>query len=243
MTVERRDRPTPQTGSHHTVVIEHGDAVGGDPGVALEPGGPEPDRQLERLEGVLRGMGPRPAMGEQDGGSAQRRKTGGHRPVILPHPAPGAQWGGGRRRWKLGPARPTTGPAEDRSPPKRSRRNEKADRIGMTVICVTCGGCGDVELSATAMPGAMRRHRTGDLCVHLSRLRDGRGASGRGPRGRGPRSAGVTCAEWQLPAELAESRIGPPLTHDDLLDFHAPLRTSDWFAALESLPRTTEPDR
>ena len=57
------------------------------------------------------------------------------------------------------------------------------------------------------------------------------------------RSAGVTCADWQLPAELSEARIGPPLTHDDLLDFHDLMRSSDWFSTLETLTRTTEPDR
>ena len=33
-------------------------------------------------------------------------------------------------------------------------------------------------------------------------------------------SSGVRMEVWRLPAELAEPRVGPPLTPDDLLDFH-----------------------
>jgi hypothetical protein len=34
---------------------------------------------------------------------------------------------------------------------------------------------------------------------------------------------------WRLPAELGESRVGPPLTPDDLLDFHLLLQDNAWF--------------
>ena len=37
---------------------------------------------------------------------------------------------------------------------------------------------------------------------------------------------------WRLPAELTESRIGEPLTPDDLLDFHLLLTGDDWFEEL-----------
>ena len=37
---------------------------------------------------------------------------------------------------------------------------------------------------------------------------------------------------WRLPAELTESRVGAPLTPDDLLDFHLLLTGDDWFEEL-----------
>jgi len=45
-------------------------------------------------------------------------------------------------------------------------------------------------------------------------------------------SSGVRMQVWRLPAELAETRLGPPLTPDDLLDFHLLLAGRDWFEAL-----------
>ncbi len=46
--------------------------------------------------------------------------------------------------------------------------------------------------------------------------------------------AGAPHSTWQWPAELAEARSGPPLTPDDLLDFHVLLEHDDWFASLAS---------
>lgn len=45
------------------------------------------------------------------------------------------------------------------------------------------------------------------------------------------RSAGVTIAEDDLDGATAE-RHGPPLTLDDLIDFHFMLQRDDWFADL-----------
>ena len=45
-------------------------------------------------------------------------------------------------------------------------------------------------------------------------------------------SSGVRMQVWRLPAELNESRIGPPLTPDDLLDFHLLLAGNNWFSDL-----------
>ena len=42
-------------------------------------------------------------------------------------------------------------------------------------------------------------------------------------------SSGVRMQVWRLPAELGESRVGPPLTPDDLLDFHLLLTEDGWF--------------
>ena len=48
-------------------------------------------------------------------------------------------------------------------------------------------------------------------------------------------SAGVQMAVWQLPAELWETRMGEPISHDDLLDFHHLLADDGWFDRLSAL--------
>ena len=44
-------------------------------------------------------------------------------------------------------------------------------------------------------------------------------------------ASGVALDTWSLPAELHESHYGAPITHDDLLDFHAILEDEDLLAA------------
>ena len=51
-------------------MVEHGDAVGRDPDVGLEARRAELERQLERLERVLRRVRARPAVREADRGRA-----------------------------------------------------------------------------------------------------------------------------------------------------------------------------
>jgi len=41
-------------------------------------------------------------------------------------------------------------------------------------------------------------------------------------------SSGVRIEMWRAPAELDEPHYGPPLTFDDLLEFHELLATDDW---------------
>ena len=60
---------------HHAVVIEHRDTVGGDPDIALQPGGAELERQFETGKGVLGRVGPGSAMAEGDGVVEERRKA------------------------------------------------------------------------------------------------------------------------------------------------------------------------
>lgn len=45
-------------------------------------------------------------------------------------------------------------------------------------------------------------------------------------------SGGVRAVVWEYPAEAGERPDGPPLTHDDLLDFHLLLDQPDWFERL-----------
>lgn len=45
-------------------------------------------------------------------------------------------------------------------------------------------------------------------------------------------SSGVRLSVWHLPAELAERHDGPPITYDDLLDFHYAIQKEGWFERL-----------
>ena len=63
-TSDSGDRRPTQARSDDTVVVEHGDAVGGHPHVAFERGGAEALSQGERLDRVVRRMCPCTAMGE-----------------------------------------------------------------------------------------------------------------------------------------------------------------------------------
>ena len=101
----------------------------------------------------------------------------------------------------------------------------------MATIRASCGECGDVELT------------TSDVNVRIcDDTKDGT-YSFRCPhclmtvvKAAETRTidllvaSGVVFTTWQMPAELTEPRLGEPITHDDLLDFHD-LLTND--AALE----------
>ncbi len=41
-------------------------------------------------------------------------------------------------------------------------------------------------------------------------------------------ASGVSLSVWRMPAELAEPHAGPPITYDDLLEFHFQLQRADW---------------
>jgi hypothetical protein len=42
-------------------------------------------------------------------------------------------------------------------------------------------------------------------------------------------SSGVRLSVFSMPAELEEPRYGPPISYDDLLDFHLLLQEDGWF--------------
>ncbi|MBI4729631.1 MAG: hypothetical protein HY775_09065 [Acidobacteria bacterium] len=45
-------------------------------------------------------------------------------------------------------------------------------------------------------------------------------------------SGGVNATVWELPAEMRETHEGPPISLDDVLDFHLLLAQPDWFSQL-----------
>jgi hypothetical protein len=107
----------------------------------------------------------------------------------------------------------------------------------MPTIRATCGDCGDVELT------------TADVRVRVC-IEDSHGEyQFRCPtcqmsvvKTAEPRivdllvASGVELSTWSLPAELFETHVGGPLTHDDLIDFHALLsQGDDWFADVAAM--------
>ena len=108
----------------------------------------------------------------------------------------------------------------------------------MPTIRATCTDCGDVELT------------TSDVRVRVC-IEDNSGSYlFRCPachmavvKPAEPRivdllvASGVELSTWQLPGELYEPRTGPPLNHDDILDFHNLLEADDWFDQLANLVR------
>lgn len=99
----------------------------------------------------------------------------------------------------------------------------------MATIRVSCTTCGDVEITSA------------ELCVRVCRDDSSGTYRFRCPdcgavevRDASPRvievlvTAGVALETWALPAELDEPRTGPPISHDDLLDFHRLLQRADW---------------
>jgi hypothetical protein len=103
----------------------------------------------------------------------------------------------------------------------------------VTTIRANCPSCGDVQLTA------------GDLTVRVCSDTEQGSYNFRCPSCRAAVakdasrrivdllvSSGVRMQVWRLPAELSESRTGPTLTPDDLLDFHLLLQTGSWFERL-----------
>jgi len=107
----------------------------------------------------------------------------------------------------------------------------------MATVRASCETCGDVELT------------TVDVHVRVC-VNDNRGeyrfscpaCSMTVVKAAEPRTvdllvaSGVVLDTWSLPAELNETKVGAPICHDDLLEFHANLHDSDsWSQALSTL--------
>jgi uncharacterized Zn finger protein len=45
-------------------------------------------------------------------------------------------------------------------------------------------------------------------------------------------AAGARAEMWDLPAELGELHEGPPITYDDILEFHYAIQQDGWFDRL-----------
>lgn len=106
----------------------------------------------------------------------------------------------------------------------------------MALIRATCTDCGDVELRSRDI--SVRTCRNTGESTYLFRCPVCRMVEVRPAESHVVDvllAAGVDVTEWRLPAELNEPRGGRPITHDDVLDFHALLETADWYDRLASM--------
>jgi hypothetical protein len=107
-----------------------------------------------------------------------------------------------------------------------------------TVIKASCSECGDVELS------------TGDMMVRVCTQVDQASYIFRCPSCRMSVAkkaerrivellvaSGVRIERWDLPQEMFEEKLGSPISHDDLIDFHRLLQADDWFDELLTAER------
>jgi hypothetical protein len=109
-------------------------------------------------------------------------------------------------------------------------------RFTMALIKATCSDCGDVELRSKDV--RVRMCLDGGAATYLFRCPVCRMVEVRNADDHVVDvllAAGVDCTEWHLPAELHEPHLGGPISHDDVLDFHALLERADWFQTLATM--------
>jgi hypothetical protein len=100
----------------------------------------------------------------------------------------------------------------------------------MTTIKASCPGCGEVDLTADDILlriGATRSVNSyGFTCPDCTQFIE-KPADDRVVRLL--LSGGVVPVPVHVPAEALELHTGPPITHDDLLEFHELLDGDTWF--------------
>jgi hypothetical protein len=105
----------------------------------------------------------------------------------------------------------------------------------VATIRASCPTCGDVEL--TTKDVQVRICSTNNEGAYLFACPDCQMAV---TKPADPRivdllvSSGVRLSVWQLPAELSEPRSGPPISYDDLLEFHFEFQQEGWFDRMAS---------
>jgi len=110
----------------------------------------------------------------------------------------------------------------------------------VTTIRATCPTCGEVELTpddielrvCTYAPASYYRFDCPLCRVEIQKPADDRVV-------QLLISGGVSATVWELPDEVREGREGPPLTVDDLLDFHLLLEQDTWFDSLLKVQSTS----
>lgn len=103
----------------------------------------------------------------------------------------------------------------------------------MATIRATCPSCGDVDLT-TAEVRVMVCSTTSESTYAFTcpgcRLAVTKPADTRVVDVLV--ASGVALSVWRMPAELDEVHAGPPISYDDLLEFHFLLRDDAWASAL-----------
>jgi hypothetical protein len=107
----------------------------------------------------------------------------------------------------------------------------------MTTIKATCPGCGEVDLTADdillRMGTAHQNNTYGFSCPDCGEFVE-KPADDRVIRLL--LSGGVVPMLIHVPAEALEIKSGPPITYDDVLEFHELLAGDDWY------DRISDPD-
>jgi hypothetical protein len=104
-----------------------------------------------------------------------------------------------------------------------------------TMIRASCTDCGDVEL--TTHDVRVRVCSDVDASTYVFRCPTCQMAVVKPAEQRVIDlliASGVALDRWTLPAELNEPRVGEPITHDDLIDFHRLLGSDDWYDRLHA---------
>jgi hypothetical protein len=105
----------------------------------------------------------------------------------------------------------------------------------VATIRASCPTCGDIELTSRQV--AVRVCSANNQGSYVFRCPECRMAVS---KVADPKivdllvSSGVRLTVWHLPAELEESRSGPPISYDDLLEFHYVLQQEGWFERMVS---------
>lgn len=108
----------------------------------------------------------------------------------------------------------------------------------MTTIKATCPDCAEVDLSADDIllrVGVVGVNNTYAFSCPSCRRFVEKPADDRIVRLL--LSGGVVPMLVHVPAEVLEHRPGPPISHDDLLEFHELLKRPDWFERFENADR------
>ena len=103
----------------------------------------------------------------------------------------------------------------------------------MARIRASCPTCGDVELTVSDIQVLVCS--TTNEGSYAFRCPDCRLATAKQAESRVVDvlvASGVRLSVWQMPAELAEPHVGPPVSYDDLLEFHFQLEQDDWLHRL-----------
>ena len=111
----------------------------------------------------------------------------------------------------------------------------------MATIRASCPTCGDVELTtrdvrvlvcSTTNEGSYA-FRCPSCTMQVAKPAEGRIVDVLV-------SSGVRLSVWHLPAELDEVHSGPPISYDDLLEFHYELQSEGWLDKVTSMVTGTE---
>jgi hypothetical protein len=113
----------------------------------------------------------------------------------------------------------------------RTRRRNPA-----AIVRATCPTCGDIELTVDQVQVQVCVTNSAStysfLCPSCSFIVN---KDANDSIVESLTSAGSQLVAWSMPAELDEPKVGPRITHDDLLEFHLALEGGDWQSELAFL--------